>query len=515
MKSNGPCAGSQRHSDEMTLLGHDIRSAMSDVLGGLRLIDVSLLPDDIRGHLGRVRAAGDTLARLLDEALLEWSDEPPLASNAGSQELALIDALSDIEQRWAGHAREHGLHLSVSVSDQLPTVIGVNPVALERILSNLLSNAIKYAGQGQINLLTTVTAKNELNFQVQDQGPGFEQSALEGLFRFRHRGSSAARPGSGLGLHICKDISDQIGGSLSVENGRKGARVTLSLPQKAWELKSDTERTDPLPDLTGKRVLVAEDNATNQLLVGQMLTQMGATFMLAESGLTALRLFQQHEFDLALIDIEMPEMTGLDLMHEIRATIGTKNRLPILALTAYVLRSNREAIYEAGADSILAKPLSSMESFGFALRDVLLRATGKPRPAAHETGAKHPESQTYDHTTLQHLLGIAGPESGSELLSRLISDLGAVQRNLGGGIKNGDAAAVRAKTHVLISLAGAIGAHRLQYLAETMNALIHNHDNDVVADMAPETLELLDALIVELRTVRNDKVRGTPPETEP
>jgi two-component system aerobic respiration control sensor histidine kinase ArcB len=499
----------------MTLLGHDIRSAMSDVLGGLRLIDVSRLPDDIRGHFGRVRAAGDTLARLLDEALLEWSDEPPLASNAGSQELALIDTLGDIEQRWAGHAREHGLHLTVSVSDQLPTVIGVNPVALERILSNLLSNAIKYAGKGQINLLTSVTAENELNFQVQDQGPGFDPSALEGLFRFRHRGSSTARPGSGLGLHICKDLSDQIGGRLSVENGRTGARVTLTLPQKAWELKTDSERTDPLPNLAGKRVLVAEDNATNQLLVGQMLTQMGATFMLAESGLAALRLYQQHEFDLALIDIEMPEMTGLDLMQEIRATPGDKSRLPILALTAYVLRSNREAIYEAGADSILAKPLSSLESFGFALRDVLLRATGKPSVEKSPVRASTAESENFDHLTLQHLLGIAGPESGSELLSRLISDLGAVQRNLGDGIKNGDTASVRAKTHVLISLAGAIGAHRLQYLAETMNTAVHQRDIGVISDIGPEALERLEELIVELRTIRNEKVRRTASEPLP
>lgn len=475
----------------MTLLGHDLRAAVSDIIGGLRLIDQEGTDPETRLQLERVRTASETLARLLEEAMSAIFGEDAVVVPQQSN-VQLPRFLYDVEMRWSGRASEKGLALDFHRDIDLPQVLTVDRVALDRILSNILSNAIKYTDRGTIRLDVGRWSDGALRFTVTDQGPGFSPEALERLFQYRGRPDGTGKPGHGLGMHITKHLSELLGATISVENAAEGgARVTLELPASVL---SNTVRADvpDLPDLSRTKVLVAEDSATNQLLIGQMLASMGAEYEVAADGVQALNWLEREDFDLALIDIEMPRLGGIDVIRTVRANGRLHTRMPIVAITAYVLRANRDAIYAAGADAILAKPLGSIEAFGAAIGNVLRRAALGPE----ETGADCcKEFAEFRRESFDRLLDVAGPDASRELLLRLCTDLRNTERGLVAGLAEGDLAAIRSETHVLIALAGAVGAERLSKLAQTLNAVAHRREGGDLTALGEQCLAQLDRLI--------------------
>jgi CheY-like chemotaxis protein len=267
--------------------------------------------------------------------------------------------------------------------------------------------------------------------------------------------------------------------------------VTLELPPDAVAC-ADPDAVSELPDLSRIKVLVAEDSATNQVLIGQMLSTMGAEFEIAADGVQALGWLEREEFDLALIDIEMPRLGGIEVIRTIRANDRLYARMPIVAITAYVLRANRDAIYAAGADAILAKPLGSIEAFGLALGNVLRRAALSPEEVSAEADAEPVE---FRRDTFDRLIEVAGPDTTRELLSRLHADLSKAERGLVAGLSGNDLTAIRAETHVLIALAGAVGAERLGKLAQTLNAMAHRRGGSDPGALGKECLAQIDRLI--------------------
>ncbi|PPB81846.1 histidine kinase/DNA gyrase B/HSP90-like ATPase [Albidovulum inexpectatum] len=471
----------------MALLGHDLRAAVSDILGGLRLIETDRLEPDMRLQMGRVRSAADTLALLLEDALAALVD-PNDAKSDHAEALRLNTLLRDIEMRWSGRAQEKGLRFVLERDPETPDLVALERIALERILSNLLSNAIKYTDEGAIRLRASVGQDGALVFSVTDDGPGFAKEALQRLFEFGGRPEGAARPGQGLGLHISHRMAQRLGGEITVVNlPDHGACVTLTLPRTAWGMAA-AEDVPPLPDLSGLRVLVAEDSATNRLLIERMLAHLGAVSVGVRDGIDALERLERDDFDLALIDIEMPRLNGIEVMRAIRESRGA--RLPIVAITAYVLRANREAIYAAGADAILAKPLGGLDSFGQALARVVGRHSPPPRPSTTAG-----ESVAFDRATFDRLIEIAGPDGRQELLDRLASDLRNTERDLVAALKADDRATIRSATHVLIALAGAVGARCLQHQAQDLNQAAHRGDGTIAEQTGKRLLADLDRLI--------------------
>lgn len=465
-----------RAQARVTLLSHDIRSAMSDVIGGLRLVDLGALDEATRLQLERVRIAGESLARLIEEGFSVMAAELP-ENNALTSNLHLPRLLDNIELRWSARAREKGLAFDIRVPSNVPTMVATERLALERILANMLDNAIKYTDQGRVSLTIEVCAAQSLCFIVTDTGPGFSPEALEKLFQYRGRPSGTDKPGTGLGLHIVKDIADRLGGALRVDNRPEGgSRLEFSLPYSTWHFTSYLDSEGTLPDLTATKILLAEDNETNQLILAQMLDVMGAEYEIAADGVEALNWLERERFDLALIDIDMPRLSGIDVMKAVRSGAPGHRALPMMAITAFVLRANREAIYRAGANRILAKPILSIDAFGQALSALLRDAGLQAGPEAIALADLPP----LDEDRFLHLLTIAGATGAMELLERLQRDLEKVQAAGCQATRDLDQAGLRAQTHVLISLAGAVGANRLQHLAEQLNTAAHHLDGEAI-----------------------------------
>jgi len=185
----------------MSLLGHDLRSAVSDIIGGLRLVDQSALDDATRLQLERIRASGEALARLLEETLAHILGEDDFAATHPAN-LQMTRFLYDLEMRWSGRAQEKGLRFDLRVAPDVPQVLALDRVALERVLSNVLSNAVKYTDQGTVAMDVALSAGGALQMIVRDEGPGFSDAALARLFEYRGRPDDTGKPGQGLGMHI-------------------------------------------------------------------------------------------------------------------------------------------------------------------------------------------------------------------------------------------------------------------------------------------------------------------------
>lgn len=483
--SDGPA----QDADRLAILNHDLRSAVSDIVGGLRLIDHQQLDQPTLVQLERIRTSAEQLARILEDEL----SSPPgrvAPNSANRSNLNLERFLTALDLRWSGHAQQRHLNFVQDIAPDLPQVISTDRIALDRVLTNALSNAMKFARRGDVTFRASVVNRNTLRFSVLDDGPGFSDEALERLFLPDGRPQHATEPGTGLGLFISYELAHRLGGKLSVHNRSEGGScVQLDLPANAWQLPN-IARDSGIPDLSHLKVLVAEDNPTLQLVVSQMLGSMGAEIEIASDGVEAVNWLQRESFDVMLLDIEMPRMSGLDVLKTVRRMPAPLNDMPIIAMTAFVLNANREAIHAAGADGIISKPITRTDAFGEAIIAFYDRARNQPAPK--------PElplgGDMLDRRQFDELMAIAGRGTQGELLDRLTQDLTVTGDRLRAAAGETMQAEIRAMTHNLIALAGAIGATCLQDTAQKLNLAAHDNDMEQVEALRGKALELLERL---------------------
>ncbi len=482
--------------DRFSLLSHDLRAALTDVLGGLRLVDRERLDPETLAHFDRVNVSGETLARLLDKTLtddpLEREQTVTRAANVNLREF-----LRDTEKRWSAHAQEVGISFEINCAASLPAIITLDRVSLERVIANLVGNAIKFTDAGQVVMSVACQPDQSLRFKIEDCGPGFSGDALARLFEYEGRPTGTAKPGTGLGLFIAKELSDLLEAQLDIKNrfddagNPVGAVAELTLPHESWfdrSLRRDAKPSDPQPDepvdLSGLRILLAEDNKTNQLVATQMLRAMGADYAVASDGLEALDMLENEVFDLALLDIEMPRMTGLELIKTVRAMAAPVSEMPLVALTAYVMREHRERIYAAGATGIIAKPVMSISEMGIAILEYLNGAKSRMQVVPTQSaGADLPPDVLIDRAVFDTLIETIGAESMPELLGKLQADTDSVAEGLGRGRHSLDLAEIRSQTHILISVAGAIGARPLQLIAQRLNSAANRQEASDVDEL--------------------------------
>ncbi|RMH46531.1 MAG: response regulator, partial [Alphaproteobacteria bacterium] len=217
----------------------------------------------------------------------------------------------------------------------------------------------------------------------------------------------------------------------------------------------------------GLTVLLAEDNATNQIVASQMLGALGARVVLASDGVEALELFERHEVDILLVDIEMPRMSGIEVIRAVRARPDARARTTVIALTAYAMREHRARIREAGADGIIAKPIMGIEELGRAISTLHAQRRGRD-----DSGAAARDGGV-DPVVFGELCATIGPAAMIEFLEKVEGDLAEVGEGLRAGLEAGDLKLIGARSHVLISVAGAIGAREMQHLAEELNRQVH------------------------------------------
>lgn len=387
-----------------------------------------------------------------------------------------------------------GLDLRAAASDVVQGVRLIDDTGVDAT-TRLQLNRVRTAAQVLARLIEEGLSLMTAIPNVQEHGPGVAADP----FQARIRPTGSAISGTRLGVHTARRLADRLGGELSVRNlPEGGAELKLVLPGEDSTSRQATspipaDETAPVPDLSRMKVLLAEDCATNQALISQMLYYLGAEVEVAHDGVDALNWLERETFDLVLIDIEMPRLSGLDVIRALRAMPGRAAQTPVLAVTAHVLRANLDPICTAGADGILHKPLSGFSAFAAAIRSVL--ESIPIAPAVQVQANDWADCPEMEDGRFEHLLEISGPEGAKELVARLYEDLQTVQRELGEAMNVWDWAEIRSQTHVLVSLAGVVGAVRLQKAAEELNSVAHQHDATVASSLQASLFPLLDGLL--------------------
>ncbi len=488
-----------RDEAALALLGHDLRAALSDVIGGLRLMEPAGMDAMLRVQIERVRASGELLARLLEQGLTVMLGE---AEPAAAEEITLQRLLTDLDLRWSGRALAMGIGFTMILQPDLPARVRLDRVAVDRILSNLLGNAFKYCDGGRVTCEIGVREARWLTLVVRDDGPGFPASVMTQSLPFRTRPVGMTQAGQGMGLHIAGDLTRTLGGRIALCNlDPVGAEARVDLPLVIAE-GSDAAETQVDRVLAGKRVLIADDNPTSQTILHRFVNMLGGEVVLVQDGVETIGRLEMEQFDLLIVDVEMPRLSGLDVIRCLRKMPGATARMPVIAVTAYLLRSNRLAILAAGADDMLSKPLMCPHLLADALRRAFEARQVNTTPSATP---RQPDKPLLDEGRLQSLLAMTGPETGRELLDRLMADLSGVERGLVQAGTAPDWAAIRHHSHILISLAGVVGGLRLQDKAQDLNQLAQDETLSMLPGALHGTLSLLDGLIHFVGRVSDDQ----------
>jgi signal transduction histidine kinase/ActR/RegA family two-component response regulator len=356
-------------SQFLAMISHEIRTPMNGILGTTELLLDSPLTPSQRHYARTAYRSATALLALIDDVLdLSRFDAGQLALHATDFDVQML--AHEAVDLMVATARDKPLTLTCRVAPRVPTRLHGDRVRLRQMLVNLLHNAIKFTDRGSVDLEVTVLAETpggaELRFAVRDTGIGIAPEQLEAVFEpFTQGDTSRTRRhgGSGLGLAIVKQLAELMGGEVGVES-RFGEGSTFWIDLTLGKAGDEPSLAEPAPaeeDELGARLLLAEDDAINQLVVEQMLNKLGCIVDVVNDGEAACDAAALRRYDLILMDLRMPDVDGYEATRRIRQQEqerGTLRPVPIVALTADVTGGVRERCIEAGMDDYITKPVN-------------------------------------------------------------------------------------------------------------------------------------------------------------
>lgn len=499
-------AGSHAKARFLAMMSHEIRTPLNGVLGMLNLLTDGNMSQQQRSMIKTAQDSGKSLLTIIND-ILDYSKLEAGQMIMEQEVFSIAETVKGVGEIISPLAAGKEVMLETHVSDAVPQASKGDQGRLRQILLNLTSNAVKFTENGSVKLDVdadaVVDGVAKLKFRVVDTGIGIpeeKQHLLFSEFSTVEGASGSNVGGTGLGLAISKSIVEamkgEIGFSSKVGEGSTfWFNVDMEIEDPGLLTSEDTAITfEPFP--TRLRVLLAEDNATNQLVVTQMIESQGGQVDVAGDGNEAIQALRNREYDVVLMDISMPELDGIGATKIIRSMAGPKAKLPIVGLTAYALKEDRLRFMEAGMDDVITKPIVRAH-LSAKLHEIAAQAN-----ARSDDGA---ESAIFDEEVYESLMYDSDTAFQRTILDQFAEDISShlemailaqQQRNL---------KQIERSSHVLKSVAGTLGAMALSDAANTVNNLVRDGNDDEAYTATNRMIELCHG-VVEATNQRRRKI---------
>jgi signal transduction histidine kinase/BarA-like signal transduction histidine kinase/HPt (histidine-containing phosphotransfer) domain-containing protein len=498
-------------------MSHEIRTPMNAILGMSQLLAKTALSPDQLNYQQAIATSADNLLVIINDVLdLSKLEMGKLALETIG--FAPAELLAQIEQTLHFKAAEKGLSLVMELGKQVPQVVLGDPYRLRQVLLNLAGNALKFTDKGRVTIACSLLAANfgepsgevSVEFRVNDTGIGIEPEYLETIFQeFSQADSSVSRKfgGTGLGLSICRNLVQLMGSEIKLTSQKnKGTTTcfTLRLPiGTAHDLPQPEHPTAEAEELRqhlrGKQVLLVEDNLFNRQIAKSFLSQAGVQVTEAEHGGRAVELLRRQNFDLILMDVQMPVMNGYAATSVLRQQLGIST--PVIALTANAINGEREKCLAAGMNGYLAKPFQETQLLQV-LSDWLLPAGVAGLPYLALAAPAAPAASTSGLYSIDDLLkaGQGDPEFVVFMLRTFIESCQEALLELHQGLRDANLSMLKDTAHTLKPSLQHLNAWQVLPPIDKLNKWDGEFQNEPLQTLVRSAEGLLGDMLTQIET---------------
>ncbi|WP_051261801.1 PAS domain S-box protein [Desulfovibrio inopinatus] len=491
-------------------ISHEIRTPISGIIGMTDLVLASSgITTEQTEYLGMVKDAADSLLSIIND-LLDFSKIQAGKLSLSPTDFSLRETLEKALRPLQFRATSKGVLLELSVEEGVPDGVHGDSVRLCQIVRNLTDNAIKFTERGHVLVHVSHIGRNAqgtlLKFSVEDTGIGISEDHIPRLFQNYSQlevASEMIQQGTGLGLAICKRLTSMLGGTIWVEstvNQGSTFHFTVSLKEAgvlASECRDEVSKHEGDNALGPLSILLAEDNAINRKFLLHFLEEDGHRVTTVKSGQEALDALVKESFDIVLMDVRMPEMDGIEATENIRS--GRDKRIPvdipIIALTAYAMESEKEVFLQAGMNACITKPVS-MSSLNRVINEILQTEVHQASNEAPIINLKD-ENTIFDSETFEKRYQ-SHPELFKELVTEFSDALPVSLTRLNTAIYDADVTAIAEEAHSLANSAVPVSSQALHTLATRMEHAAREKTIDECRMIAQDIQHVCDVLLSRL-----------------
>lgn len=451
----------------ISTISHELRTPLNGIVGLSRILLDTELNDEQLKYLKTIHVSAITLGNIFND-IIEMDKLERRKVQLDNQPVDFTGFLADLENLSGLLAQPKGLQFIMEPQTPLPQQIVTDGTRLRQILWNLIGNAVKFTQQGQIVVRVRREAQEKLVFEVEDSGMGIPQDEQDKIFAmyYQVKDQRGGRPatGTGIGLAVSKRLAQSMGGDITVRSEQgHGSCFTLTIKAPAvQEAVSAAPEEEELP-LPALHILLVEDIELNVIVARSVLEKLGNSVEVAMNGHDALAMFDPDEFDLVLLDIQLPDMTGLDIARALRERYAGQALPPLVALTANVLKDKKEYL-EAGMDDVLSKPLSVP-----ALTKVI-KHYWDHQPSHTSKKTEHKAMQIneslLDTAMLEQYMDLVGPQLIHQSLEMFEQMMPGYLAVLDSNMTARDQKGITEEGHKIKGAAGSVGLRHLQQLAQ-------------------------------------------------